>query len=236
MAVGSLPVHRLSGAVWGSRNYSIAQWIFKETMSRQDVLRIKLADGPSNEWDIASIDWTEINQESVVVEIGGYKGRWAKLMADLYHPKLYVFEPQPWAFAICNEVLAGTGARVYDVALGTRSEFVTLGDYGRDGASLLKTDHNDKINVGIIDTKKAFDELGLDAIDLCLINIEGYEYTLIPYMAECGLLRRIKIIMVQFHTFAANSVQHQATIALLNTDHDLLWNYGAMLSAWRLHD
>jgi len=205
-------------------------------MSRQDELRTKLGDGPNNDWDVTSVDWTEISEESVVVEIGGYKGRWAKRMADLYHPQLYVFEPQPWAFAVCNTVLEGTGAHVYDVALGTRSEFVVLGDYGRDGASLLKPDHADKISVGMVDAEKAFDDLGLSKIDLCLINIEGYEYTLIPYMFERGLLRRMKVIMVQFHKFAADAFQHQATIALLNTDHDLLWDYGEMLSAWRLRD
>ena len=69
-----------------------------------------------NEWDRKAIDWP-LNHESVVVEVGGYTGRWALQIADRYAPRLFVFEPQFWAFEVCREVL-GDRAVVLPYGLG----------------------------------------------------------------------------------------------------------------------
>lgn len=57
-----------------------------------------------NEWDTRSFDWP-LTQDSIVLEIGAYKGRWASEMCKRYNPKLYAFEPQLWAYNECVEAL-----------------------------------------------------------------------------------------------------------------------------------
>lgn len=201
-------------------------------MKTRDELLKALGDGPRNEWDIESVNW-ELNSDSVVVEIGGYQGRWAKAIHDLYQPHLYVFEPQDWAWKNCCEALKGTGAKVYDYALGTYSGMSVLGDYGRDGASLLKPKHEDRRDVFVRDAVQVLlNELHLTHIDLMLMNIEGYEYRLIPYLASNGILNRTDIFMVQFHK-QIDDPQTVEALKILREDHYSLWFYGITLSAWK---
>jgi hypothetical protein len=40
-------------------------------------------------WDVQALDWP-LTAESVVVEVGGYKGRWALQIAERYAPRLMV--------------------------------------------------------------------------------------------------------------------------------------------------
>ena len=185
-----------------------------------------------NDWDIKSFDWP-INSDSVVVEIGGYKGRWAKEIANRYDPYLYVFEPQQWAYKICRDELRGNKALVFDYALISGNSIVsTIGDFGTDGASLLKGNHE---NNSIVETKnidEAFSFLELTDIDLLLMNIEGYEFTLLPYMIETGMLNKIRYLMVQFHMFASSESEYNFLKTEIEKTHKKLWDYGPTLVAW----
>lgn len=207
-------------------------------MKTQEELLQALGDGPKNEWDIKSVDW-DLNEESIVVEVGGYCGRWAKAICELYNPEIHVFEPQKWAFDICKESLAKyEKAEVHNFALGAGklNGVMVMGEFGRDGASLLRTNDPDQIYVQVRDSELVFSYLSISNsdIDLMLINIEGYEYTLIPYLVECGILQRVKNLMVQFHDFAATTKEHDRVIGLINETHEVKWDYGLVLMAWSL--
>ena len=185
-----------------------------------------------NDWDVRSFDWS-LTEDSVVVEIGGYKGRWAKEIARLYNPRLYVFEPQQWAYTICKNELLDANAMVFNYALITGvNSFATLGDSGTDGASLLKVNHANKSFVEVKNVLEVFDALELNEIDLLLMNIEGYEFKLLPYMIQTGLLDRVKCFMVQFHLFALASTEYDGLLKKIDLSHRLLWDYGVVLMAW----
>lgn len=177
-----------------------------------------------HEWDQRAIDWP-LTAESVVVEVGGYIGRWALQIAERYAPRIYVFEPQPWAYGVCCEVLRDR-AEVYNVALGTTDAFLSMGEWGTDGCSFVKTADGPQVQMSEIGWVLR-NELGLDRIDLMLINIEGYEYTLIPHMVNCGILP--ERLMVQMHSFAGDS---DALRAILAKHYRLRWDYGDVLTAW----
>lgn len=193
---------------------------------------IARAANPEHEWDRRALDWP-LTQESVVVEVGGYKGRWALQIAERYQPRLYVFEPQAWAAAVCREVL-GDRATVLEYALGVEGNgddgiAVPMGEWETDGCSLIKPGR-DWVTMHEIGTAMRF--WGLSHIDLMLINIEGYEYQLIPHMLDQGILPTR--LMVQFHTFADPSGMRQATIyeKLAALGYRIAWTYGVVLTAW----
>lgn len=190
------------------------------------------AANPEHVWDRRALDWP-LDQESVVVEVGGYKGRWALQIAERYQPRLYVFEPQPWAAAVCREVL-GERARVLEYALGTEGnddepKVVPMGEWETDGCSIVKEGHD---WVTMHEIGQAFDALNITHIDLMLMNIEGYEYTLLPHMLERNVLPCR--LMVQFHTFAdPNGVQLARIHQMLEERcYRVDWTYGVMLTAW----
>lgn len=178
-------------------------------------------------WDRRALDWP-LTRRSVVVDVGGYKGRWAYQIATRYRPRLYVFEPQPWAHATCQALL-GDAATVLNYGLGDRDGMLPMGDWETDGCSFVKPGDG----VGALrEIGAAFAELKLKRIDLMLMNIEGYEYTLLPHMLSRGILPRR--LMVQFHLFVDRAEQRMARIhaSLAARGYREAWTYGAMLTAW----
>lgn len=189
------------------------------------------AANPEHVWDRRAIDWP-LSSESTVIEVGGYTGRWALQMAERYHPHLYVFEPQPWAWATACAVL-GDRADVRCYGLGTEDSNLPMGGWETDGCSFVKPGLNIPGMTGEIrEIGRAFQELGIVHIDLVLINVEGYEYTLIPHMLDRGILPLR--LMVQFHSFADDLGVKQAQIyeRLAELGYVVAWTYGLMLTAW----
>lgn len=187
------------------------------------------AANPEHVWDQKAIDWP-LTTESVVVEVGGYKGRWALQIAERYHPRLFVFEPQPWAYEVCRVAL-GDSATVLNYGLGVRADTLQMGEWETDGCSFVKTPQGDGVG-RIEEIATAFEILDITTIDLMLMNIEGYEYTLLPHMLNTGILP--KRLMVQFHTFIDQYGMALAHIhaALEARGYHIVWTYGVMLTAW----
>lgn len=184
------------------------------------------AANPEHEWDRKAIDWPELNSDSVVWEIGSFKGRWALQMAQKYNPRLYCFEPQSWACDVTRYVLQGYDAMVFNFALGTKTGTFPMGEFETDGCSFLRDTRQTNIGkMRNIATVKR--ELNVDKIDVCLINIEGYEYELIPYMIEQGILPRY--LMIQFH---GEALQDLLLRKLIETKYNLHWDYGKWLACW----
>ena len=179
-----------------------------------------------HEWDRRAIDWP-LTEDSTVVEVGGYCGRWALQIAERYHPRLFVFEPQPWAAMVCKAAL-GNQAQVLTLALGVESGLMTMGEWETDGCSLVKQGAQD---VAVAEIGGAFHSLEISDIDLMLMNIEGYEYTLLPHMLDKGILP--KRLMVQFHDHAdlGGSKQSVITQRLFDVGYRVVWSYWA-LTAW----
>lgn len=175
-----------------------------------------------HEWDRRAIDWP-LTSESVAVEVGGYKGRWALQIAERYQPRLYVFEPQEWAYQVCREVL-GNQAHIFNIALGDRAGDFPMGAWETDGCSFLRDGES---RVAMREIGEVFAHYGLTHIDLMLMNIEGYEYALIPHMLDKGILPCR--LMIQMHGFAGDS---DALRTRLSHHYALLWDYGDVLSAW----
>lgn len=183
-------------------------------------------------WDARAIDWPDLTPSSVVVEVGGYKGRWALQIAERYGPWMLVFEPQPWAAQACREVLQGTSFHVFEYALGTVNGVAFMGEWETDGCSIVKDDSAEH-QVKIVEIGQTFRDIGItDRVALMLINIEGYEYQLIPHMLDEGILP--DRLIVQFHTFADPGGMQQAAIyaRLAALGYRILWTYGVVLTAW----
>lgn len=179
-------------------------------------------------WDERAVDWP-LTSASTVVEVGGYKGRWALQIAERYAPRLYVFEPQGWAYEVCKEVL-GDRAMVLPYALGAENATLPMAAFETDGCTFVG---GDGPMAEMREIGEAFAELEIDHIDLMLMNIEGYEYTLIPHMIKSDVVLPQRL-MVQFHTHAERLGDETSLIyaALAMLGYRVAWTYGAVLTAW----
>ena len=189
------------------------------------------AANPEHPWDRRALEWP-LTIGSTVIDVGGYRGRWALQIAERYGPRLYVFEPQPWAARVCEAVL-GDMARVFFYGLGTEYATLPMGDWETDGCSFVKPGLGIPGTFGVMREIAAdFRALNLSRIDLMMMNIEGYEYTLIPHMLDQGILP--DRLMVQFHSFADPDGGKLATIheRMTTAGYTVPWTYGLQLTAW----
>lgn len=170
-----------------------------------------------NEWDRRAVDWDGfLTTDSIVVECGSFKGRWALQIAQRYNPFLYCFEPQGWALLTTRKVLDGySKAAAYQFGLWTHQDYFPFEKYGTDGST---GGLHDEI-AGV------FRSLGIDHVDLMMVNIEGAEYTLIPHMFANEIFPQR--LAIQMHD--GDEPGLRGLIELYYTN---LWDYGRVLSAW----
>lgn len=186
------------------------------------------ANNPEHEWDKLAIHWPGLNEQSIVFEIGSYKGRWALQMAERYNPELYCFEPQGWACNVTKHVLQKYNAHVFNYGLGVENAIMPMGEFETDGCSFLRDTRRHGVGEirDIVEFIASFD---IPVIDVCLINIEGYEYELVPYMLANEI--KPKNLMIQFH---GEALQDLVLRKLIGLDYVNVWDFGQTLACWKL--
>lgn len=214
-----------------------------------------------NEWDRRSVfDRTHdgyLPAEGAIVEVGGFEGRWLGLMHAAHGARRYVaFEPQTWAHERMRErwVRARADAmpclrdecslEILPYGLGIEAGTFTMGGWGTDANSFLLDDafyeahpeegRNERGQGELRLVEEVFDELALAKVAALMVNIEGYEYKLLPHMYGAGLLARCEIIGVQFHRVHDDEhfTREGMIRGLIEETHRLLWDYPA-LTAWK---
>lgn len=188
-----------------------------------------------HEWDLKSVDFP-LTEESVVFDIGAYKGRWAREIATRYNPHLFAFEPQPWAAELCRRELESfPKAKVFEHGLGVDTGLFPMDEFGTDGCTFeVGYSTRDQIGQGrLVEILSFIKKNRVKKIDLCMMNIEGYEFRLIPYMLENGVFERIRYFMCQFHLFGdQDSARYEALRDAIYEKMDYHFDYGRVLTCW----
>lgn len=144
--------------------------------------------------------------ESYIVVIGAYKGITMELMRELYHPQWMIgYDPQRWALDEAHKRLDynSNDYALIGAALVTNEDAksdLPMGEWNTDACSLINIGPGSR-QQGVALTLDAEFALGLHKgpIDLMIMNIEGYEFKLLPYLAEKNILEKINRLAVQWH-------------------------------------
>lgn len=165
-----------------------------------------------------------LTKDSIVFDVGGYKGEWSEIMYQKYGCRIFCFEP---VFDIVNKNIAvfknGLGAR-------TRQESFVV-DRDKTGRSCTSGTPQ---RVNIYDIIEYIEILGIDHIDLMKVNIEGMEYELLPRLIETGWINNITDLQVQFHNIVPQSDKHMWIIQNdLRKTHEPTWQYRWIWENWR---
>lgn len=174
-----------------------------------------------------------LNTNSVVLDVGGYKGAWAQKIVDLYDPYIHIFEPvEIYYDHICDTFKDNPKVSVHKFGLdGTDKQLeITI-----DGdATSAYRGSGEVVSIAVRRASSVFDELKLGPVDLIKINNEGGEYGLLLDLLETGKAGTITDIQVQFHKFMDNSVQLRNTIReQLRPSHELTYDYPFFFENWR---
>lgn len=165
-----------------------------------------------------------LTPDSIVFDIGGYKGEWSKIIYDRYKSQIYCFEP---VFPIDNPDI-----NLYKFGLGASSRNISVmvdrdktGHYCQSGVERM---------INIIDIVEFCAAYNIHHIDLMKINIEGMEYELLPKIIDSGLVKNIDNIQVQFHRVTPTSDKDMYEIqAKLKETHSLTWQFRYIWENWK---
>ncbi|MBB4839779.1 MULTISPECIES: FkbM family methyltransferase [Sphingomonas] len=208
-----------------------------KNLYRREVLR----DGPlleAKRWFRDKGDTTlrldyPLDEDSIVVDLGGYIGQWALDIHERYGSTVHVFEPVPSLHATCVERFSGKPKlHAHRYGLSDKDGTFAITDDG-DASSFVSLEKSDShINCELRSAPAALDALGLDHIDLLKLNIEGGEFAVLPALIEAGWLPRIRFLQIQFHTVGDYDAMRDAIRAKLAETHDEQWCYRFVWEGW----
>ncbi len=175
------------------------------------------------------LDHNELSSESVVIDLGGYKGEWSKKIFDRYGCFIDIYEPaSEFVVSIKStfEKELNTRVKVYESAVGCSNTRVSLVLDGL-GTRTVK-DENGEVN-----TTSIIQILSNRSVDLLKMNIEGDEYDVFDAIFSNDLTKNLKSVLVQFHPVDDNSIQRYTTIAQeLSKSHVCAFRYPFIWEKW----
>jgi FkbM family methyltransferase len=189
-------------------------------------------DGDPNEMRRVTYPLTS---DSLIVDVGGWTGEWAKRMYCLYSCNIDIYEPEPHNAELANLKFRGNPkVSIYQVAMSNQKGKMLLNGVGQ-GASLCENKLGDSIEVDVVKASDVFNERYPDKIDLLKINVEGAEYDIIPDLIENWGIEKATHIQIQFHKTAPNYESRRKDIEkkLLKT-HRKIWGYDWIFDSYEV--
>lgn len=184
-------------------------------------------------WPLAEVVTTYLPLEPKICIVGSYKGKLAEFLIEVTHPvNIILYEPQEWAnqqarvrlFSYPEAIITGYGL---DIETGIKA----LHHFGTDACSMVFPPDVSVANIQSGEVREAIGELINQQCDLGIINIEGYEFTLLPYIMEkLALENHFKKLAVQFHTDYATMSAYG--LLLHELDRAYPHNLGHFLPSW----
>lgn len=177
----------------------------------------------------------DLNPNSIVLDVGGYKGEFARDIFCKYAPYIYIFEPITEFYDISvlrfckNEKVRNFNFGLADKTFET---MISLKDNSSSTHSL--GDINTKIQlVSILDFVQEHD---IKKVDLIKINIEGGEYDLLETLIAHSKITMFTNIQVQFHDFVIDNARRRMTALQnkLSETHVLTYQYDFVWENWKL--
>jgi FkbM family methyltransferase len=172
----------------------------------------------------------DLNENSVVLDIGGYKGEFAVDIFCKYNATIYVFEPIESFFKIIQKKFVNNPKiKVYNFGLAGKDEQMEISMTDNASSVFLKTEDSETIQLKSI--VNFLQKNNIQFVDLIKINIEGGEYELLESLIENNLLSNFKNIQVQFHDFLLddgkermNKIQeHLAKTHAITYQYEFVW-------------
>lgn len=173
----------------------------------------------------------DVPERGTIIVAGAYEGRYLHYLSEMFPAaSLHGYEPQGLAFDKADARLVGRySVHLWHCGLATSSGEFTISNYCTDGASLLSTAGSQSL-VKMVNAVEAFS--AHPSIDLLLLNMEGYEWALIPYLLNEMMHHRIRTFAIQFHAQYVSHERAQRVVSYLSEYYDNTFNCPGW-SYWR---
>jgi FkbM family methyltransferase len=176
-----------------------------------------------------------LTTESIVFDLGGYKGDFASEVNARYGCYVYVFEPISKFYKGCvARFESNEKIKCFNYGLSNEDGSFFIND-SHDSSSLIRANPSGNYEeVNIKSFSNELKELGIKQIDLLKINVEGSEFLILSDIIKNDLASQINYLQIQFHTFFPNSKFLRNEIRRkLSETHEEQWNYPFVWESWK---
>jgi FkbM family methyltransferase len=172
---------------------------------------------------------------SIVFDMGGYEGQFASDLYSRYRPKIYVFEPvMQFADNIRKRFHKNHDIRIYPFGLSDKTGDVSISLDENSSSLFLSRGASEKVHM--MKASDFFGENNISGIDLMKINIEGGEYALLEDLIGHNLVKNIKNLQIQFHTFVPRAEERMKKIQeALKKTHHITYQYPFVWENWEIN-
>ncbi|MBD3863579.1 FkbM family methyltransferase [Olleya marilimosa] len=176
-----------------------------------------------------------LNKDSVVFDLGGYKGEFAADIYNKYQSTIYVFEPIKSFYNIIKQQLADNPKiKAYQYGLAGQNQTMQISLTDNSSSVYITSKLTETIQLkSIVDFIKANN---IKHIDLIKINIEGGEYDVLESLIAHNILPLFTDLQIQFHDFIIpNAAERMRAIQNeLSKTHQLTYQYEFVWENWTL--
>ena len=176
----------------------------------------------------------DMNSDSIIIDLGTYKGSTTKFLSDVYKSKIYTFEPMiQFAKEAIEACASHPNITVLQYGLG-KGNFDFLMNIADDSTSMIASVNPDTAHsCSIRDFFEFLTENNITTIDLLHINIEGAEYDLLDYILSNNFQTKIRYLIVQFHyQSSTNDEKLKRYSDVLQSTHVCKYDYKYVWTKW----
>ncbi len=189
----------------------------------------------------------DIRPGDAVIVIGGYQGATCEMILERYPEcRLYTWEPQAGMFSILTATLAkqpNANAQAYPYALGVENGTFPMTLTGNDECSFVLGFANRDLpppdsQGEMREFGEVMDSLGIEEVAWLHLNIEGYEYLLLPHLIRTGWMEKIGQVVVATHSFPRDEPRASSIediFKMMEQTHKLWWWHRQFI-AWSRPD
>lgn len=175
-----------------------------------------------------------LNENSVVFDLGGYKGEWTEEIYRRYKPYIHCFEPVKEYYDILrNKFIDTNKIKVYNYGLGADTIRTNISLNGPASSALNIKGLTETIEIKSI--SEFIEEHNVTVVDVIKMNIEGMEYEILENLLDKKMIKMFKEILVQFHVFVDKSETRRLSIQeRLSETHVKTYDFPFVWENWRL--
>ena len=173
-----------------------------------------------------------LNKDSIVFDLGGYKGEWSQQIYNKYKCKIYIFEPvHKFYINLKNKFKNNKNIIIINNGVSDSEKIVKI-SLDKDASSIFKTNPNGE-KIRLINLLNFMEVNKIENIDLIKINIEGGEYEILEDIINKESSHLFNNLQIQFHKFIPKAPARRKKIQKsLSKTHKITYNYDFIWENW----
>jgi FkbM family methyltransferase len=187
--------------------------------------------------EVLIIDYP-LDENSQVIELGGYHGLWTKRISQKFNCNILTIEPIPEFYnkmiTEFNYYLKNNREKIKteNFGISTEEKELTFSVNGDSTSSHLSS--SNQITITCHTLEYYLQKHNIEKVDLLQVNIEGEEYPLLEEWTKSGIINKVKYLQVQYHRYGENYEERHNNIQenLKNLGFKLRYEYPFVWESW----